>query len=52
MKLSLLKRLEQLEFRRLPKLFKPILVLRPGAPEPENPDDYRIIRFVRTEKQS
>jgi len=45
MKLSLLKRLEQLEFRRLPRLFKPCLFLRNDEPEPNNPENYsKIIR--------
>ena len=52
MKASILKRIEQLEFRNSPKLNKPLLILRPNDPEPDNPDDYnKIIRIVRAEKE-
>ena len=47
MKASILKRIDQLEFRNGPKLNKPCLILRPDEPEPDNPDDYKIIRIVR-----
>jgi len=44
-KASILKRIDQLEFRNLPKLCKPCLFLREQDPEPENPEDYyKIIR--------
>ena len=49
MKASILKRIEQLEFRNSPKLNKPLLILRPNDPEPDNPDYYKIIRIVRAE---